>query len=232
MHINSIYVALIKENQGQLSGRNMAYISNDASSMPMLSLEVKWFELNQKTQITGAQSTTVTFPLELYYFNHKLNFFEPVIEKVLVKTQTDADVVGNTEKHLSVDDVLNLNFSVALYENIFILLENLNFEQEAYKKIIEQTERENLLESLKDISTEKQRLEVQQQLRSADSLRDTAMQSNSINFIKNKTGELLLFKAGRQPAFTEMQANEIRPLDFQKHNTVSIPFNINMLSAE
>lgn len=41
-----------------------------------------------------------------------------------------------------------------------------------------------------------------------------ALQSTSLNFIKNKTGEILLFKSGRQPAFTEMQANETLPLDF------------------
>ena len=70
----------------------------------------------------------MTFPLELYYFNQKLNFFEPVIERVLLKAQTESDVNGNTEKHLKVEDVLNLNFSVALYENMFVLLENLNQE--------------------------------------------------------------------------------------------------------
>lgn len=133
----------------------MAYISNDSSSMPMLSLEIKWFELRQKSQITGLQQTNITFPLELYYFNQKLNFFEPVIERVLIKTQTDTDVGGNTEKLLNVDDVLNLNFSVALYENIFVLLENLNHESDVYKKIIEQTERENLIESLKNITSPK-----------------------------------------------------------------------------
>ena len=42
--------------------------------------------------------------------------------------------------------------------------------------------------------------------------------SMSLNYIKNKTGEILLFKTGRQPAHTEMQANEpLLPLDFQKH---------------
>jgi len=39
----------------------------------------------------------------------------------------------------------------------------------------------------------------------------------STYFIKNKTGELLMFMAGKKPAFTEMQPNEILPLDFAKH---------------
>ena len=43
---------------------------------------------------------------------------------------------------------------------------------------------------------------------------DFLMMSHSTNFIKNKTGEILLFKAGKQPAFTEMPTNETLPLDF------------------
>ena len=48
--------------------------------------------------------------------------------------------------------MLNLNFSVALYENMFVLLENLNTEWDIYKKIIEQTERENLMASLRNLN--------------------------------------------------------------------------------
>ena len=127
-------------------------MANENTCVPMLSLEVKWFELRQKAQITGLQKTDVTFPLELYYFNQKLNFFEPAIERVLIKAQMEADVNGNTEKHLNIEDVLNLNFSVALYENMLVLFENYNLEFEAYKKIIEQAERENLMASLKNLN--------------------------------------------------------------------------------
>ena len=79
----------------------------------------------------------MTFPLELYYFNQRLNFFEPAIERVLIKAAIEADVNGNSVKSFSVEDVLNVNFSVALYENIFVLLENLTFEREAFKTMIE-----------------------------------------------------------------------------------------------
>lgn len=61
---------------------------------------------------------------------------------------------------------------------------------------------------------------------------DSFMQSNSLNYIKNKTGEMLLFKPGRQPAFTEMQANETLPLDFQKSNLMGVASGQNLLSAE
>ena len=44
---------------------------------------------------------------------------------------------------------------------------------------------------------------------------ESLFMSMSLNYIKNKTGEILLFKTGRQPAHTEMQANEpLLPLDF------------------
>jgi hypothetical protein len=40
--------------------------------------------------------------------------------------------------------------------------------------------------------------------------------SPSSYFIKNKTGELLMFMASKKPAFTELQPNETLPLDFNK----------------
>jgi len=38
---------------------------------------------------------------------------------------------------LTVEEVLNLNFSVALYENIFVLIENLKHEREEYQKLLD-----------------------------------------------------------------------------------------------
>ena len=81
-----------------------------------------------------------------------MNFFEPAIERVLLKTESETDVNGNMEVVLKVEDVLNLNFSVALYENIFVLLENLTSEQEAYKKKLEQNEHENLMANLRNLN--------------------------------------------------------------------------------
>jgi hypothetical protein len=43
---------------------------------------------------------------------------------------------------------------------------------------------------------------------------NTVFFSPSSYFIKNKTGELLMFMAGKKPAFTELQPNEVLPLDF------------------
>ena len=48
----------------------------------MFSLEAKGLDINQKKQVTGATSTNILFSIEVYYFNQKLSFFEPAIEKV------------------------------------------------------------------------------------------------------------------------------------------------------
>ena len=68
MQVSSIYFALIRE-QGNADQRSMSFLPNEVNCLPLLSLEIKWLELKQKTQITGLQQTDVTFPLELYYFN-------------------------------------------------------------------------------------------------------------------------------------------------------------------
>ena len=142
MQVSSIYFALIRE-QGNADQRSMSFLPNEVNCLPLLSLEIKWLELKQKTQITGLQQTDVTFPLELYYFNQSLAFFEPAIERVAVKAYIETDINGNSEKRLHVEDVLNLNFSVSLYENMFTLVDNLKNEQKNYVREVEASERES-----------------------------------------------------------------------------------------
>ena len=50
LHVSSIYVALIKESQfGEaFAGGGSSFMANENSCVPMLSLEIKWFELRQK----------------------------------------------------------------------------------------------------------------------------------------------------------------------------------------
>ena len=60
-----------------------------------------------------------------------------------IKAHIENDINGNSDKQLKVEDVLNLNFSVALYENIFTLVDNLKSERESYRQLIEAAEREN-----------------------------------------------------------------------------------------
>ena len=151
-----------------------------------------------------------------------------------MKANVEADVAGNSEKRFTVEDVLNVNFSVALYENIFVLIENLTQEREAFRKMVEQTEREILLASLRATNGDRHGPagQMQSHHQAAGNFDSSFLQSNSLNFIKNKTGEILLFKPGRQPAFTEMQANETLPLDFQKTNLMGVASGQNLLSAE
>ena len=52
LHVNSIYFALIKELNASNTGL-LGESNGIQNCMPMLSLEIKWFELRQKTQITG-----------------------------------------------------------------------------------------------------------------------------------------------------------------------------------
>ena len=57
-------------------------------------MEVKHIVMKQKKQPSGINQTEVSFPFELYYFNQKLNFFEPAIEKVKVKCHIE--ISGDT----------------------------------------------------------------------------------------------------------------------------------------
>jgi hypothetical protein len=85
-------------------------------------------------------------PFELYYFNQKLTFFEPAIEKVMLKASIDTDMHGNSEQRLMVENVLNVNFSVALYESLFLLNENYQEERDLYNKRVSQAENEDFLD--------------------------------------------------------------------------------------
>lgn len=51
---------------------------------------------------------------------------------MLLKASIDTDSKGNTEQRLMVENVLNINFSVALYESLFLLNENFQEEKKAY----------------------------------------------------------------------------------------------------
>ena len=136
--------------------------------------------------------------MELYYFNQKLAFFEPAIERVVIKAHIETDINGNSEKRLQVEDVLNLNFSVSLYENMFTLVDNLKNERESYKQMIEASERENQLAQLKNLNGADKGIGFHLADKGmTQNNENEIIQSTSLNYIKNKTGEILLFKTGR-----------------------------------
>ena len=123
--------------------------------------------------------------MQLYYFNTKLNFYEPLIEYTNVELIFEHEKLRN-DKKIKVENIgtMNINFSVALYDSIFTLMHTLSDEKD---KFIGAKSGENNTEAFEKRSG-----------------------SGNINFnpssfyIKNQTGELLLFKTGRQPAFTEL----------------------------
>jgi hypothetical protein len=86
--------------------------------------------------------------LELYYFNQKLSFFEPAIERVTLCLSFESG--SETQRSLSKvevrdQDVLNFNFSVALYENLFNLTENFKQEYAEYQRVLEILQQANVL---------------------------------------------------------------------------------------
>jgi len=124
--VQSIYVALIREaSMLPVAGTKSHHMQpNEMSCMPLLSLEVKWVKIESKSQVTGVQQTDIQLPFELYYFNQKLAFFEPVVEKVMIKASVDSETYGSSEQRILIENVLNINLSVALYESLFLLSEN------------------------------------------------------------------------------------------------------------
>lgn len=57
----------------------------------------------------------------------------------------ESDASGGQCRILSIEDVLNLNFSVALYENLFVLVDNLTSELQEYHSQVEQCQKEQVL---------------------------------------------------------------------------------------
>jgi hypothetical protein len=74
-------------------------------------------------------------PLELYYFNNKLNFYEPFIEPSYLKMAIVKDSKKNISLSFSAERILNINFSVALYETIFLIVNSLKEEKECYEAL-------------------------------------------------------------------------------------------------
>jgi|688.fasta_scaffold2382281_1 hypothetical protein len=64
----------------------------------------------------------------------------------MLKASIDTDIHGNSEQRLMVENVLNVNFSVALYESLFLLNENYQEERDLYNKRVSQAENEELLD--------------------------------------------------------------------------------------
>ncbi len=67
--------------------------------------------------------------MQLYYFNTKINFFEPLIEQTYLNLSMIKDDL-NKELKMKVDNKspMNINFSVSFYDTVFTLIHALNDE--------------------------------------------------------------------------------------------------------
>lgn len=79
------------------------------------------------------------------------------------------------------NNTLNINFSVALYDTLFIFMNTLKEESQLYEK---SKSSQNVL--------------------GGNNMSKEMNFNPSLYFIKNSTGELLLFKTAKQPIFTEL----------------------------
>ena len=59
--VSSIYIALIRE-AGYIpfgGSRSVPLLPNEMSCLPLLSLEIKWIQMESKFQVTGLQQTDI-----------------------------------------------------------------------------------------------------------------------------------------------------------------------------
>ena len=101
--------------------------------MPLISLEVKKSHLKIEKHHDFKKIVYGSIPLECYYFNNKLNFYEPLVEKTKVEFEIQTDKFKNKTIDVKVKNILNLNFSVAVYDTIFNVQATLKEEKTFYE---------------------------------------------------------------------------------------------------
>lgn len=57
-------------------------------------------------------------PLEIQYFNQKLNFFEPLLERTTINISFSSSKEKGKNISITTEKVLNLNLSIAFYQSI------------------------------------------------------------------------------------------------------------------
>ena len=99
---------------------------------PLFSLEFNGGHM-KTVQMSDKHNLSLCLPFQAYYFNQSLNFFEPLVEKTQILVGIDSNAQGKAVK-VEIKDLLNINFSVALYDTIFNLMGNLKQEQLIYEQ--------------------------------------------------------------------------------------------------
>ena len=61
-----------------------AFLRNESLCLPLFSLELKNAYFKTSLFSDDTKSFVCILPLELYYFNNKHNFYEPLIEKTSI----------------------------------------------------------------------------------------------------------------------------------------------------
>eukprot|EP00347_Sterkiella_histriomuscorum_P015009 403358661 len=180
------YFVLIKES-GDTS------IKQDQLCLPMFSIEMRNTSVDIQNQLDNNRLITGTLPLEVYYFNKKLNFYEPLIEKTKVEFIIQEAKNKSENIEIKINKIINFNFSVALYETIFNVQSTLNEENSLYEALKLQK-----IEQKDNYSKQRKEMKL----------------ASSQYYIKNSTGEILMFKTTNQPIFQELQPEELNELDF------------------
>jgi hypothetical protein len=99
----------------------------------------------------------------------------------MLKSSIDTDIYGNSEQRLMVENILNVNFSVALYESLCFLNWNYQEERDLYNKRVSQAENEELLDYLQEMGHKPSE---QKNTKDPDHL----IYSTSTFFIRNNSG--------------------------------------------
>ena len=77
--------------------------------------------------------TKIIMPFKIFYFNSNLTIFEPFIEKTEMQVYIDKNKKKQTNlSKIEFKELINVNFSVSLYDSVFYLMSNFNIEQSIY----------------------------------------------------------------------------------------------------
>ena len=135
---------------------------------------------------------------ELYYFNIKRNFYEPLVESTNLKFQYEHSKATAKKINIKIPDILNVNFPVALFDTIVQTSNTLEEELDHYKKAKDDIDKND---------TSKQEAAHNPQY-------DIAF-NPSLYFIKNSTGETLMFKTSADVKYSELMPEESSELLFE-----------------
>lgn len=91
-------------------------------------------------QTDGQILMRASVPFELYYFNGKLNFYEPFIEKTCGIVTYSMDKSRSVSIDIEMQETFNINFSVALYDTLSLFLCNMREESDSYYRLKENKE--------------------------------------------------------------------------------------------